>query len=132
MMLKTPPCSVFAMNKRPIDQLTTRKRIVTIDPFIFKQSPYDMSVSRRLRPSVVECLMLLVVTPSDEGDVKNAGMTRADAIDAKTTAMRMVMRILAVVCDVAYLFQKVDFVSREICWYRLLVWRLVVWHRIGI
>ncbi|THV45192.1 hypothetical protein BGAL_0518g00020 [Botrytis galanthina] len=79
-----------------------------IEPFILKKSLYNISSSRRLRPSVVECLMLLVVTPSVEGDVKNAGMTRADAIDAKITAMRMVMRILAVVCDVAYLFQKVD------------------------
>ncbi|TGO53675.1 hypothetical protein BOTNAR_0289g00160 [Botryotinia narcissicola] len=60
-----------------------------------------MSASRRLRPSVVGCLMLLVVTPSVGGDVKNAGMTRADAIDAKITAMAMVIRILAVVCGVA-------------------------------
>ncbi|TGO52070.1 hypothetical protein BCON_0148g00150 [Botryotinia convoluta] len=67
-----------------------------------------MSASRRLRPSVVECLMLLVVTASVDGDVKNAGMTRADATDAKITAITMVMRILAVVCDVEYLFQKVD------------------------
>ncbi|KAF7934636.1 uncharacterized protein EAE98_002681 [Botrytis deweyae] len=66
-----------------------------------------MSTSRRLRSSVVECLMLLVVTPSVDGDVKNAGMTRADATDANITAITMAIRILVVVDDVKSLFRKV-------------------------
>lgn len=44
--------------------------------------------------------MLLVVTPSVEGDVKKAGMTRADAMEANIKAITIVMRILTVVCEV--------------------------------
>ncbi|TGO85564.1 hypothetical protein BPOR_0384g00030 [Botrytis porri] len=72
-------------------------KIVIFPEIHFQRGFPGVSASGTLRATVVECLMLLVVTGSVDGDVKNAGMTRADAKDAKITAITLVRRILAVV-----------------------------------